>query len=141
MPIIIDGWNLIRDDSSDIQDDQNNAIESARILIKYLEHFQESHNDPITLIFDSKNEYLGIDRMNTEKLSVIATSNADDRIKRMIDLIPEKQRRNTRVVSSDNDVFYYAKSSYATPVRCKDFWRKLNGGDRTKPHKKGRNHV
>ena len=126
MPIIIDGWNLIRDESSDIEDADMDSLDGAEILISRLLQFQASHSDPIVLVFDSTNEFLGIDYKNSSKLKIVPARDADDYIKRYLDKTPERQRRNVRVVSSDNDVFYYAKSSYATPVRCGEFWKKLN---------------
>lgn len=126
MPIIIDGWNLLRSDSSRIDDDGDRSIESAIELIAYLEDFQRLRGDPIILVFDSTKEYLGIDRQNTVKLKVIAAKNADNYIKRYIDGVPERQRRNLRVVSSDNDVYYYAKSAYAEPMKSEEFWKKLD---------------
>jgi predicted RNA-binding protein with PIN domain len=113
VPIVIDGWNFIRDRSSRIDDD--------------LEEFQSTHNDPIVLVFDSKYEYLEISYRNTPKLKVVPARDADDYIKRYIDEVPERQRRNLRVVSTDNEVYYYAKSSYATPLKCREFWDKLCG--------------
>lgn len=127
MPIIIDGWNFIRDKNSDIKDDDRcEALESARKLIMHLWEFQASHNDPITVVFDSRHEFLDINYKNNRKLTIVPAKDADGYIKKYIDKIPERQRRNLRVVSSDNDVFYYAKSSYATPVKCGEFWEKLN---------------
>jgi predicted RNA-binding protein with PIN domain len=126
MPIIIDGWNLLRNDRSRIEDDGSRSIESALELISCLENFQRQRGDPMILIFDSSNEYLGIDRQNTPKLTVVASRNADVYIKKYIDSVPEKQRRNLRVVSSDNEVYYYAKSAYAEPVRSEEFWNKLD---------------
>ena len=126
MPIIIDGWNLLRSDSSRIDDDGERSIESALELIAYLEDFQKARGDPIVLVFDSTKEYLGIDRQNTAKLTVIAAKNADNYIKKYIDRVPERQRRNLRVVSSDNDVYFYAKSAYAQPQRSEEFWKKLD---------------
>jgi predicted RNA-binding protein with PIN domain len=127
MPIVIDGWNFIRDRTSPIRDDARDYLEPAKKLISYLEGFQASHNDPIVLVFDSKHEYLEIDYRNTPKLKVVPARDADEYIKRYVDQVPERQRRNVRVVSSDNDVFYYAKSSYATPIRSADFWDKILG--------------
>ncbi|MCX5679862.1 MAG: NYN domain-containing protein [Candidatus Omnitrophica bacterium] len=126
MPIIIDGWNLLRSDSSRIDDDGVMSIESALELIAYLEDFQRLRGDPIVLVFDSTKEYLGIDRQNTAKLTVIAARNADNYIRRYIDNVPERQRRNLRVISSDNGVYYYAKSAYAEPIRSEEFWKKLD---------------
>ena len=126
MPIIIDGWNLLRSDSSRIDDDGYRSIESALELIAYLEDFQRLRGDPMVLVFDSTNEYLGIDRQNTPQLTVIAARNADNYIKGYIDKIPQRQRRNLRVISSDNDVYYYAKSAYAEPQRSEEFWKKLD---------------
>ena len=128
MAIVIDGWNFIRDASSDIEDSESDSLVSARILIDRLKAFQSSHNDPIIVVFDSTNEFLGLDYRNSPNLSVVATRDADEYIKRHLDKIPEKQRKNIRVVSSDNDVFYYTKSSYAMPVKCRDFWKKLKPG-------------
>ncbi|MFA6078445.1 MAG: NYN domain-containing protein, partial [Candidatus Omnitrophota bacterium] len=95
----------------------------------HLQSFQKQHNDPIVLVFDSKHEYLEIDYKNSPKLKIVPTRNADGYIKRYIDGIPEKQRRNLRVVSSDNDVYYHAKSSYATPLKCGEFWKKIYKDD------------
>lgn len=125
MPIIIDGWNLIRNESSNIDDDSMESIEAVRLLVSHLEHFQKTHNDPILVIFDSSSEFLDLRRKDTEKLSVVPSKNADNYIKRYIDKTPIRQRRNIRVISSDNEVYYYAKSSYATPLKCEEFWDKL----------------
>lgn len=128
MPIIIDGWNFIRNKNSDISDDASDALESAHALIAYLEAFQNSHNDPIILVLDSKHEFLGLGHKNSRKLTVVPAKDADDYIKRYIDKTPESQRRNLRVVSSDNSVYYYARSSYATPIKCEEFWDKIYKG-------------
>ena len=125
MPIIIDGWNLLRSDSSRINDDGDRSIESAIELIAYLEDFQRLRGDPIVLVFDSTKEYLGIDRQDTAKLTVIAAKNADKYIKKYIDNVPERQRRNLRVISSDNEIYFYAKSAYAEPQKSEEFWKKL----------------
>lgn len=126
MPVIIDGWNFIRDKSSPIRDED--ALESARILMAHLQGFQITHNDPIILIFDSKHEFLRLRYQNSPKLKVIPTKNADNYIKRYIDKIPQRQRRNLRVVSSDNSLYYYAKDAYATPIKCEEFWNVLCRG-------------
>lgn len=136
MPIIIDGWNFLRSDSSRIEDDGERSIESAVELIAYLEDFQKNRGDPIILVFDSTNEYLGIGRQNTAKLTVVAAKNADNYIKKHIDKVPERQRRNLRVVSSDNDVYFYAKSAYAEPLRSEEFWNRLDSAHSPKRHRK-----
>lgn len=123
MPIIIDGWNFIRHSSSCIQ--KEDALESARILIAHLQRFQLTHNDSIILVFDSKHEFLSLRYQHSLKLRIVPTKDADGYIKRYIDKIPERQRRNLRVVSSDNSLYYYAKDAYATPIKCEEFWRKL----------------
>jgi len=128
MPILIDAWNFIRDEDSNIEDTDRDSLDSARTLVSYLERFQASHNDPVILVFDSTNEFLGMQYTNSPKLKIVPAKNADDYIKKYIDKTPEPQRKNIRVVSSDKEVFYYAKSSYAIPVRCRDFWAKLRGG-------------
>jgi len=127
MPIIIDGWNFLRSEASSISDDDDaRSIEAALELICWLEDFQRSHADPIVLVFDSKNEHLGIDHINSPKFSVVAARNADKYIKGYIENIPERQRKNLRVVSSDKDVYYYAKSAYASPVKSDEFWAVLD---------------
>ena len=128
MPILIDGWNLIRNSSSPISDEDGDALDSAIHLVAYLNRFQRTHSDPIIVAFDSRREHLDFDYENTPKVKVVATKNADRYIKKYIENVPEKQRRNLRVVSSDNDVFYFAKSSYATPLKCEEFWPKLKRG-------------
>ncbi|MDP2912688.1 MAG: NYN domain-containing protein [Candidatus Omnitrophota bacterium] len=128
MPIVIDGWNFIRNRSSDIDDDEMESLDSARLLIAYLGRFQETHNDPVVLVFDSTNEFLDVEYKNSPSLTVIPARNADDYIKRYIDTTPERQRRNIRVVSSDNEIYHYAKSAYATPINCEEFWVKLRKG-------------
>jgi len=125
MPIIIDGWNFIRDKSSRARDEEEDSLKAAGLLIGYLEAFQSTHNDPIILVFDSSRGYLDLGYQNSRKLKVVAAKDADGYIKRYIDAIPERQRRNFRVISSDNDVYYYARDSYATAIRCGEFWDKL----------------
>ncbi|MCM8761469.1 MAG: NYN domain-containing protein [Candidatus Omnitrophica bacterium] len=127
MPIIIDGWNLIRSDRSSIKDDEKDSLVSASQLISYLSDFQKTHNDPIVLVFDSTREHLHMHYANSSKLTVVPTKDADSYIKRYIDKVPERQRRNLRVVSSDKDIFFYAKGAYATPLSAEDFWEKLKG--------------
>lgn len=126
MPIIIDGWNFIRNKRSRIRDDASESLDAVRTLIAYLESFQRDRGDPIVVVFDSTNEYLDIHYKGNPKLKIVPARDADTYIKRYIDDTPERQRRNLRVVSSDNDVYYYAKSSYATPVKSEEFWDKLN---------------
>ncbi len=127
MPIIIDGWNLIRNRASCINDDESESLDAARHLISYLRAFQQTHSDPIVLVFDSTKEYLDMQYTNSAKLRIVPAKDADGYIKRYVDKTPERQRRNLRVVSSDNDVYFYAKSSYATPLTSEEFWRKLKG--------------
>jgi len=127
MPIVIDGWNFIRNDVSSIRDDDGDSLIAARLLIELLSDFQESHKDPIVVVFDSRNEYLDLDYRDTPKLRVIPARNADDRIKELIDSTPRAERPNLRVVSSDNDVYYYARSERAIPVRSEEFWEKIDG--------------
>lgn len=125
MPIIIDGWNLIRCKASNISDDEGEALDSAASLMAYLLRFQETHNDPIVVVFDSSSGHLGLGFENNQKLRAVASKNADVYIKKYVDAAPERQRRNIRVVSSDNEVYFYAKSAYATPIRSEAFWNKL----------------
>lgn len=125
MPIVIDGWNFIRNRSSDIRDDGRDSLDSAKTLIAYLNDFQRTHNDPIVLVFDSSYEYLDMHYINTPKLTIVPARDADIYIKRYIEDAPDKQRRNIRVVSSDNDIYFFAKSYSATPIRCEEFWKKL----------------
>lgn len=123
MPIIIDGWNLARNDRSGIEDED--ALEAASALLSFLECFQETHSDPMIVVFDSSSAHLDLPRGESRGIKVVAVRDADDYIKRYIDKVPERQRRNVRVVSSDTGVYYYAKSSYAVPVRSEDFWSKI----------------
>jgi len=125
LPIIIDGWNFIRNRKSDIRDDSGDSLESARTLIACLSEFQETHSDPIVLVFDSSNEYLDMPYTSTSKLRIVASKDADKYIKQYVEDTPDRQRRNLRVISSDNDIYYYAKSYSATPLRCEEFWVKL----------------
>jgi predicted RNA-binding protein with PIN domain len=127
MPIIIDAWNFIRNDLSPISDDGRDALEAAADLHHYFEQYQRTHGDPVILVFDSAREHLGFAHSNNDKLKVVAARSADTYIKKYIDAVPERQRRNLRVVSSDNDVYHHAKSSYATPIRSDEFWGMLTG--------------
>ena len=128
MPIVIDGWNFIRNKRSDIDDTDGDALDSVKALIGRLECFQQKHNDPIIVVFDSRLEHLDTGHENDARLKVVATKNADAYIKKYIDKIAEPQRRNLRVISSDNSVYYYAKSAYATPLRSEEFWDMINRG-------------
>ncbi len=125
MPIIIDGWNFIRNEESLVNDTECDSLESARALIEVLRDFQRTRKDPITIVFDSTNEYLDMEYSNTAQLKIVPARNADEYIKRYVDKIPEKQRSNLRVVSSDNEVYYYARNSRAVPLRSEEFWGKL----------------
>ena len=123
MPIIIDGWNMVRHEHSGI--DHDDALAGAGHLITILEHFQKTHADPIILVFDSKSEFLDIPYRSTAKLHIVAARDADAYIKRYIDKVPPRQRRNLRVVSSDRTLYFYAKDARATPMKCEEFWGKL----------------
>lgn len=126
MPLVIDGWNFIRNKRSDIIEDAE-SLDAARTLIAYLASFQKSHNDPVLVVFDSKREFLETGFQNTPKLRIIPAKNADRYIKNYLDDTPEQQRKNIRVVSSDKEIFYYARSCGAAPIKCEDFWEKLYG--------------
>ena len=130
MPIIIDGWNLVRNEKSILDDAEKDSLESAGELISCLDDFQRTHKDPIVLVFDSANEYLDMKYTSTAALKIVAAKDADVYIKRYIDDMPENQRRNLRVVSSDGEIYYYARRSCANPVKSEDFWNKLTGRDR-----------
>ena len=127
MPIIIDGWNMVRSPASGI--DYEDDLAGASELIRIMNRFQETHADPVILVFDSKNEYLDIpmdkERFENRSLRVVAAKNADDYIKRYIDEVPERQRRNIRAVSSDRSLYLYARNSGATPIKCEEFWEKV----------------
>jgi predicted RNA-binding protein with PIN domain len=125
MPILIDGWNLIRDGDSDIADEEGDYLDSARELISYLKEYQTHHKDPMIVVFDSKHEYIDIDHRNTANLTVIPAKDADDFIMDYVASAPERQRRNIRVVSSDNSVYYESRRAGATPLRSAEFWEKL----------------
>jgi predicted RNA-binding protein with PIN domain len=126
MPIIIDGWNFLRDARSGIDDDRDDHLWGARQLIERLKEYQRGHKDPITVVFDSRREHLDIGFENSEALKIVPAKNADEYIRRHIDRVPERQRRNLRIVSSDNRIYYYAKDSRATPLRSSEFWGKLD---------------
>ena len=111
-------WSLIDDTEGD-------SLEAAGALIDYLGAFQRKHKDPITLVFDSTNEYLDMEYTNTPGLKIVPARDADAYIKRYIDSVPERQRGNLRVVSSDGDVYYYAQRACAVPVKSEHFWDKL----------------
>ena len=125
MPIIIDGWNLIRNHRSEIDDTERDSLDAAAELISEMERFQSSRGDPVILVFDSTNEFLGLGHTNTPKLKVVAANDADKYIKKYIDDMPERQRKNLKVVSSDKEVFYHAKGACAEPVKSEEFWKKL----------------
>ena len=133
MPIIIDGWNLIRDSSSDIDDTGRDSLDAARDLISRLKSFQRNHKDPILVVFDSTMGHLGLAHENSDLLSVRAAKDADLFIKRYVDDCPPRQRGNLRVVSSDKDVYLYARSSYATVLRSSEFWNKLRNKSGARP--------
>lgn len=126
MPIIIDGWNMIRSPSSKISDDEGDSLDSAAMLITCLKDFQSTKKDPILVVFDSSSGHLNIGYRNTPLLRVVATQDADDYIKRYLDALPRNEKVNSRVVSSDKDVYFYARSSSAIAVTSEAFWAKLN---------------
>jgi predicted RNA-binding protein with PIN domain len=123
MPILIDGWNLIKDKSSVLKN--QTPLAAAQALIGYLFTFQITHNDPILLILDSKKECLALHHRDSAKLQIIPTPNADSFIKKYVDRTAANQRRNIRVVSSDLDIYDFARHCQATVIKCSEFWRKL----------------
>jgi predicted RNA-binding protein with PIN domain len=126
MPIMIDGWNFIRCPRSPIDDDEGDSSDSAAILMDRLRSFQIAHNDPITVVFDSTHGFIDAGHQNSPKLKMVAARDADEYIKRHIAKVPERQRRNLKVVSSDGDVYHFAKTYGATPVRSEEFWPKVS---------------
>ncbi len=125
MPLLIDGWNFISSNASDIQDDENDSLDSVQTLIAYLTHFQRAHADPIILVLDSAHEFLDLPHTNTRSLTLVATRNADMYIKKYIDATAVRQRRTVRVVSSDKSIYRYAGSAGATALTAEEFWEKL----------------
>src|SRR3989338_6745840 len=81
MPIIIDGWNLVRNEKSDIDDGELEGIETARRLIVYLEEFQRGRGDPVIVVFDSTREHLALDFGRSRRLTIVPSANADEYIK------------------------------------------------------------
>lgn len=123
MPIIIDGWNFIRDKCSALRNKE--PLEAATALISFLQTFQAGKNDPIILVFDSSHSFLNIPYRSSPKFKIVAVENADNFIKKFLDKLPANQRRNFRVVSSDLDIFDYSRQSQATALKSAEFWQKL----------------
>jgi len=125
MPLIIDGWNLLRNKNSDIKVHRDSLMDSVGALVSRLEVYQMCHSDPITVVFDSRRRDSRIAFPRTSRLRILTAEDADDHIKRSIESTPPEQRRNLRVVSSDNEICAYAKLHSATVLRSDEFWAKL----------------
>lgn len=117
MKILIDGYNLLyrifKKDPMALQEEER------EYLVNMLNAYKKIKKHKITVVFDGRN----YEKMNTKGLTVIFTKGsetADDYIKRIA-----KESSGTIVVTSDNDILNFVKSSGGTGIKSEEFYAKM----------------
>lgn len=120
--IIIDGYNVVKR-IDELRRQVTKSLEAARnmLLIKLASHKKVSGAD-ISVVFDGVKMSLQVQAGIAVHFSNLPNK-ADELIKRLVDQQPRS--RTVTVVSSDNEVYHYAKSSGFRVERSEDFFSKL----------------
>ncbi len=123
--IIIDGYNLIHSIPK-LKNTLNNDLESARDdLIDMLFRYKNKKKVDITVVFDGRAG--SIENEDTNKGIIVhfsqAPEKADQVIKRLIDKY--EKERGVMIVSSDRELFDYAKVCGLKRIRSENFSEKL----------------
>lgn len=118
MQIIIDGYNLLNALSYDYLFERED-------LLNLLENYRRQSKNKVTVVFDSYKAGLSSDTKEKKGgVNVIFTAlgkTADQKIKEIL----KQLREGAIVVSSDNDIIYFAKSVNAGYIRSEDFLKRL----------------
>lgn len=121
--IIIDAYNLVHR-SGDLKKILNESLENAREqLLHKLIAFKSGKKIKITIVFDGNHvgQPSNIKRSGMQIHYSIPPQKADDVIK--ILLRKKKNCRNVTVISSDNEVLGFARTSRANVMKSEDFYK------------------
>jgi uncharacterized protein len=129
---IIDGYNLIHRVDV-LRARLNKSLESARLfLITKLSEHQIIHHIKISVVFDSKEGPVlnPVFKTNIDVIYSKPPSNADQVIKNIID--KNKNRHDLLIVSSDQEVMFYAKASGCRFISSENFYATVNDKNKMK---------
>lgn len=88
-------------------------------LVNLLSRFRQKNRDDITIVFDGQVSSLSTQSGITIRFSKISNK-ADDTIKNLVD--QSKNAREITVVSSDNEIMWYARGCGCKVERSEDFY-------------------
>ena len=122
--LIIDAYNLIHR-SSDLKKILRSNLEQAREqLLNKLIAFKKGKKIKITVVFDGSQvgQPSNLQRSGLQIHYSVPPRNADEVIKILIQ--KKKNPRNLTVISSDNEVLGFARTSRANVMKSEDFYKK-----------------
>jgi len=123
MKYIIDGYNMIRKINSLRAHDAQSLEKGRQALIMKLSGFRLQNNADITIVFDGQKTSFGSQSGITVYFSNLPNK-ADEMIKKLVD--KNKKTNETTVVSSDNEVMWYAKGCGCKVERSEEFFKKIS---------------
>lgn len=128
MRYIIDGYNMIRKIDVLRAHDAQSLEKGRQALIIQLSSFRMKSKAEITVVFDGQKSSLSSQSGITVRFSNLPNK-ADEMIKKLVD--QNKKAPETTVVSSDNEVMWYAKGCGCKVERSEDFYKKIIESKRT----------
>lgn len=123
MRYIIDGYNMIRKIDALRAHDAKSLEKGRQALIAKLSRFRIESNAEITVVFDGQRSSMTSQSGITVRFSNLPNK-ADEMIKRLVD--QNKKAQETTVVSSDNEVMWYAKGCGCKTERSDEFYKKIS---------------
>lgn len=124
MKYIIDGYNMIRKIGSLRAHDVQSLEKGREALIMKLISFKLHSKADITIVFDGQKSSSSSQSGIKIRFSNLPNK-ADELIKKLVD--QNKKAQETTVVSSDNEVMWYAKGCGCKVERSEDFYQKISG--------------
>lgn len=128
MRYIIDGYNMIRKIDALRAHDAQSLEKGRQALIMKLSGFRLQSKADITIVFDGQKSSLASQSGITVCFSNLPNK-ADEMIKKLVD--QNKKTQETTVVSSDNEVMWYAKGCGCKVERSEDFYKKITGSKKS----------
>lgn len=122
MKYIIDGYNMIRKIDALRAHDAMSLEKGRQALIVKLSRFRIESKADITVVFDGQRSSLSSQSGITVRFSSLPNK-ADEMIKNLVD---QKKTQETTVVSSDNEIMWYAKGCGCKTERSEDFYEKIS---------------
>lgn len=128
MPIIIDGYNYI----GAVRDISLNEPDKEEKLINKIAYFSSGYKKKITIVFDGQKSSIYKEGAKYKRghINIVISrypKTADETIKIMIDT--SNHKRDLTIVSSDQDIYKYAKKSGAKAINCLEFERQIRKGN------------